>query len=93
MNLRLFIIHKVALSKKGGIFLNNVIYRTFYKEDCQEVLEFWSGIPGIHLHNNGEDSIDGINAYLERNPGCSFVAIFNNRKETGLITTTLCLTL
>jgi len=52
-------------------------YQSFSKEDCQEVLDLWGNIPGIHLHNNGEDSIDGITAYLERNPGFSFIAKHN----------------
>lgn len=62
----------------GGFNLEDIItYQSFFKEDCQEVLDLWSNIPGIHLHNNGEDSIDGITAYLERNPGFSFVAKHN----------------
>lgn len=72
-------LNKLVLCLKGGIFLTNIIYRNFYKEDCQQVLDFWSGIPGICLHNNGEDSIDGITAYLERNPSCSYVATINDK--------------
>lgn len=54
-------------------------YQLFCKEDCKEVLEFWSNIPGIYLHNNGEDSIEGITAFLERNPSCSFTARLDNK--------------
>lgn len=61
----------------GGFNLENVTYQPFCKEDCQEVLELWGNTPGIHLHNNGEDSIDGITAYLERNPYFSFIAKCN----------------
>lgn len=31
------------------------------------------------MHSNGEDSIYGITAYLERNPGFSFVAKYNGK--------------
>ncbi|VBB05691.1 acyl-coa n-acyltransferase [Lucifera butyrica] len=57
----------------------NVTYYSFRKEDCQEVLNLWLNIPGIHLHSNGEDSIEGIAAYLERNQGCSFVAKYDGK--------------
>lgn len=49
-------------------------YITFQKQHCEEVLKFWSHIPGIHLHDNGEDSVEGIQAYLNRNEGFSFIA-------------------
>jgi N-acetylglutamate synthase len=62
----------------GGFILNDIItYQPFCKTDCQEVLDLWATIPGIHLHNNGEDSIDGIGFYLERNPNFSFIAKHN----------------
>lgn len=56
-----------------------VVYKPFYKDDCKDVLEFWTNIPGIFLHNNGEDSIDGITAFLERNKGFSFIAKYNDK--------------
>jgi len=57
----------------------NITYQSFYKDDCQEVLDLWGNTPGIYLHKNGEDSFDGITAYLERNPGFSFVAKHNGK--------------
>ncbi len=53
----------------------DVTYRPFAEEDCAQALEFLAGLPGVRLHKNGEDTVDGIIAYLERNPGMSFVAI------------------
>lgn len=53
----------------------NIAYRPFCRDDCREALEFWANVPGVQLHKNGEDSIEGIAAYLERNPGFSFVAV------------------
>lgn len=49
-------------------------YRPFLRTDCDEVINLWSKIEGIYLHSNGEDSVEGIKAYLDRNPGFSFVA-------------------
>ena len=54
--------------------MTNIVYRALTKDDCQEVLRFWSNAPGVRLHKNGEDTVDGISAYLDRNPGFSFVA-------------------
>jgi ribosomal protein S18 acetylase RimI-like enzyme len=54
--------------------LVNVVYRALNKEDCKDVLSFWSNAPGVRLHKNGEDSVAGISAYLDRNPGFSFIA-------------------
>ena len=51
-----------------------VRYRPFLKTDCDEVINLWSKTEGIYLHSNGEDSIDGIKDYLDRNSGFSFVA-------------------
>jgi len=59
----------------GGILVVNIAYRPFCRDDCREALEFWANVPGVQLHKNGEDSIEGIAAYLERNPGFSFVAV------------------
>lgn len=57
----------------------NVTYRTFTREDCREVLAFWANVPGVHLQKNGEDTVEGITAYLERNPGFSFVAVYEGK--------------
>ena len=56
-----------------------VTYIPLCKEDCKDVLEFWANIPGIFLHKNGEDTIDGLSTFLERNPGCSYIAKYNNK--------------
>ena len=54
--------------------MESISYDLFTKKECQEVLSLWRNTPGVHLHDNGEDSVEGIIAYLERNPGLSFVA-------------------
>lgn len=70
----------------GGFNLDNITYHSFCKDDCQEVLDLWGNIPGILLHINGEDSIDGIIAYLERNPNFSHIAKHNSK----IIGTVMC---
>lgn len=57
----------------------NVTYRAMTDEDCREVLEFWANTPGVQLHRNGDDTVEGITAYLARNPGFSFVAVHEGR--------------
>lgn len=52
----------------------NAVYRSMNKDDCKAVLKFWAESPGVHLQKNGEDTADGISAFLERNPGFSFIA-------------------
>lgn len=44
-------------------------------ERIDQVLEFWKHLTGVHLHTNGEETYEAVKQYLERNPGCSFVAI------------------
>lgn len=63
-----------------------VTYRTFSKEDCKEVIDFWANAPSVRLRKNGEDTIEGITAYLERNPGTSFVAV----RDGAIIGAILC---
>ncbi len=64
----------------------DVTFRPFGKEDCREALDFLSGLPGIRLHKNGEDTVAGITAYLERNPGLSHVAVCDGK----IVGTILC---
>jgi N-acetylglutamate synthase len=42
--------------------------------DYFEVFALWKATPGIGLHEEEDDSQDGIRRYLKRNPGLSFVA-------------------
>lgn len=56
-----------------------VEYKELVKENINECLEFWASTPGVHLHDNGEDSPQGIGMYIDRNPGFSFVAEDNGK--------------
>ncbi len=49
-------------------------YKELTTDVINEAITFWKNTPGVHLHNNGEDTNEGIAAYLLRNPGCSFIA-------------------
>lgn len=54
--------------------MDNVTFRPMTKEDCSEVLNFLTAVSGVRLHQTGEDTVDGLCTYLDRNPGFSFVA-------------------
>ena len=63
-----------------------ITYRRFLPKDCESVLNFWAGIDGVHLHENGEDTPEAVCAYLERNDGFSFIG-----EESGtLVGAVLC---
>lgn len=59
--------------------MEQIIYRTINENDMETVIHFLSGIQGIHLHENGEDSVEGMISYLARNPELSFLATDNER--------------
>jgi N-acetylglutamate synthase len=54
-------------------------YKQFELEDVKEALHFWKSISGIFLHQNGEDSEEGLILYLRRNAGFSYIAKTENR--------------
>jgi len=41
--------------------------------DYPAVYALWDSLPGIGLHEH-EDSLEGMNYYLSRNPGSCFIA-------------------
>lgn len=57
--------------------MDEIIYRNLEKGDIENVLSFWAVLDGVHLHSNGEESVEGISIYLDRNPGLSYVAMCN----------------
>lgn len=58
--------------------MKTIVYNTLESDCIDEVLAFWKHTHGVHLHENGEDTKEGIEAYLLRNPNCSFIARDNN---------------
>ena len=52
---------------------NNVQYREMEISDYDEVISLWQKAEGIKLRD--ADSREGIEKYLQRNPGLSFVAL------------------
>jgi ribosomal protein S18 acetylase RimI-like enzyme len=62
----------------------NIEYANLTMADYPEVYALWSGMPGIGL--SSADSPESIFAYLERNPGMSFVA----RQEGKVVGAVLC---
>ena len=57
--------------------MDEITYRKLEKCDIENVLSFWVALDGVHLHSNGEESVEGISMYLDRNPGLSYMAMCN----------------
>lgn len=55
----------------------NTEIRCMTAEDYDGVYALWTNTPGMGLHGF-EDSREGIEKFLKRNPGCSFVAVEGN---------------
>lgn len=58
-------------------------YKVMSTEDYDGVYDLWMNIPGMGI-NSTDDSREGIEKYIKRNPTTSFVAI-NNGKIVGAI--------
>ena len=54
-----------------------VEYRTMLIDDYDNVYNLWNNTPGIGL-NEKDDSREGIEKYLKRNPNTCFVATLNS---------------
>ncbi len=52
-----------------------ITYKLLTTDMVNQTILFWKQIKGVHLHENGEDTKEGIDAYLLRNPDCSYVAV------------------
>ena len=40
--------------------MDKIIYRNLEIGDIENVLSFWAVLDGVHLHSNGEESVEGI---------------------------------
>lgn len=56
-----------------------ITYREFLQNDIPMVLDMWRSAPGVHLHENGEDSVEGVSLCIRRNEGLSFIAEDNGK--------------
>ncbi|MGM9616338.1 GNAT family N-acetyltransferase [Butyricicoccus sp.] len=54
-----------------------ISYEPLTADRIDACIAFWQQIEGVHLHTNGEDTQEGIQAYLLRNPDCSYIAVEN----------------
>lgn len=59
--------------------MKNITYTLLDANEVEETIGFWRNTKGVHLHSNGEDTKEGIVAYLQRNPDCSFLAKHNDK--------------
>jgi ribosomal protein S18 acetylase RimI-like enzyme len=65
----------------------NLIIEEMEEKHINDVLILWKNTEGIHLHENGEDNINGIITFINRNPGLSFI-VKNIKNE--IVGTILC---
>lgn len=47
--------------------------------DYSDVFEFWRSIEGLIIHNDFSESEKGFSLFLDRNPGLSLVAKYENK--------------
>ena len=52
---------------------SNLIIEEMEEKHINDVINLWKNTEGISLHENGEDNICGINIFINRNPGLSFI--------------------
>ena len=53
---------------------DNIIIEEMEEKHINDVIDLWKNTEGIYLHENGEDSVNGIITFINRNPGLSFIA-------------------
>ena len=58
--------------------MDDIIFNTMEKWDLEKCIALWSSMPGIKIQESGEDSIEGLAAFLDRNVGLSFTAKIND---------------
>jgi putative acetyltransferase len=63
--------------------LTAVEIRTFVPADCSLALEFWQGIEGLGL--NESDTPEAVQAFLQRNPGFSAIAVAPGGQIVGAV--------
>ncbi len=59
--------------------MKSIEYRIMNTNDIEDALDFLGNIPGVHLHENGEDSVAGICSYMKRNPMLSYLALVDTK--------------
>jgi putative acetyltransferase len=53
---------------------SNIIIEEMEEKHINDVINLWKNTEGISLHKNGEDNINGIITFINRNPGLSLIA-------------------
>jgi len=52
---------------------SNLFIEEMDEKHINDVINLWKNTEGVSLHENGEDNINGINIFINRNPGLSFI--------------------
>lgn len=63
--------------------MDDVKIKEFKQDHIKEALQLWRDTPGVFLHDNGEDSEEGIAIFLKRNKGFSFIALNGDHQIIG----------
>jgi putative acetyltransferase len=66
---------------------DNIIIEEMEEKHINDVIDLWKNTEGIYLHENGEDSVNGIITFINRNPGLSFIA---NNIKNEIVASILC---
>jgi putative acetyltransferase len=53
---------------------SNLFIEEMEEKHINDVINLWKNTEGVTLHENGEDSINGLIIFINRNPGLSFIA-------------------
>ena len=61
----------------------NVEYKVMTAEDYDGVYELWTNTPGMGI-NSTDDSREGIEKYIKRNPATSFAALVEGKISSWL---------
>ena len=64
-----------------------MIIEEMEEKHINDVINLWKNTEGIYLHENGEDSVNGIITFINRNPGLSFIA---NNIKNEIVASILC---
>lgn len=62
----------------------NIEYKVMTASDYDGVYELWTNIPGMGI-NSTDDSREGVEKYIKRNPTTSFVALVEGQIVGGIL--------
>jgi ribosomal protein S18 acetylase RimI-like enzyme len=64
--------------------MQNITIRNMALTDYDCVIQLWNACDGVHMHRDYSETYEGLENFLNRNPGMSFVAL-DGEKFIGAI--------